>query len=139
MFVDTTIQNLLYQLFAKSLQGSLAISIDSWKEDIKMVIDFVYSILSLEISFFEDIIKILAPFSTPPTSGLNGSPAMTFFGLSWGQRGSTVVYILLFLLRSAALKLHAVALSSGESQPQFNFDVSAELLNLIVSVGRMEF
>ena len=139
MFVDTTIQNLLYQLFAKSLQGSLAISIDSWKEDIKMVIDFVYSILSLEISFFEDIIKILVPFSTPPTSGLTGSPAMTLFGLSWGQRGSTVVYILLFLLRSAALKLHAVALSSGESQPQFNFDVQAELLNLIVSVGRMEF
>lgn len=120
-FVDTTIQNLLYQLFAKSLQGSLAINIDSWKEDIKMVIDFVYSILSLEIAYFEGIIKLLTPFSAPPKPGLTGSPAMTLFGLSWGQKGSTVVYIFLFLLRSAALKLHAVALSSGKPQQPFNF------------------
>lgn len=115
VFLDSTIQNLLYQLFAKSLQGSLAISIDSWKDDVKLMIEFAYSILSLEITFFEDIIKTYFPLLSPSTKeGLNGSPAMSLLGLSWGQKGSTVVFVLLFLLRSAALKLHAMALSSGK-------------------------
>jgi hypothetical protein len=66
-------------------------------------------VLSLEISWIQ---SILQPFLGSKSS-LSGTPAMTLLGLKWGNKGSTLLYTVLFLVKVVADKLHTLALSEG--------------------------
>lgn len=109
-FVDGTIQNLLFQMLSKALRGDMATKLESWKDDIKAIIELVYGVISLEIDWIQSFLKSVWNITGEAT----GTPAMSILGLKWGKKGSTVLYILLFLLKVCATKLYKLSLNQGK-------------------------
>lgn len=130
--IDQQLKAILTSTFLKALE-SLEWSTFSIKIWIETLVDLIYSYLSLDLESVNEF-RLHFLSSSPGTETgkfYSSSPGMRVVGLTWEERGSSIVYLFALLGHSILLQLRKLSLVEGNKR-------SVYVYLLIYDLNRLE-
>jgi hypothetical protein len=83
-----------------------------FKIDLECIVDLIYTFLSFEASKTAQLTDYI--MGAPSVNSSDTTPGMRAMGLSWAQRGSTLLYLALTVINHCLHQLRKISLSEGD-------------------------
>jgi hypothetical protein len=82
-----------------------------FKIDLECIVDLIYTFLSFEAGKAAQLTDYI--MGAPSSNSSDTTPGMRAMGLSWSQRGSTLLYLALTVINHCLHQLRKISLSEG--------------------------